>query len=139
MNPDFLTDCDADFCFDSFNEAHANPAEFIGGPDRRGNFQRGLFYLAPAKMWSCVDAFERVGHFGCFHICFVGYVADSFNDATILSGALLPNCESGDRSPANIEQNRCSRRRLTQKRADFTQGDLADLQLRHRFHPMFAG
>jgi hypothetical protein len=26
-----------------------------------------LFYLAPAKMWSCVDAFECVRHFSCFH------------------------------------------------------------------------
>jgi hypothetical protein len=48
MNPDLLADRRADFCFDAFNEAHANPAEFIGWPDRGGNFQRGLFYLAPA-------------------------------------------------------------------------------------------
>ena len=68
MNPDFLTDGNADFCFDAFNEAHANPAEFIGWPDRGSNFQCGLFYLAPAKMRSCVDAFERVRHFSCFHI-----------------------------------------------------------------------
>ena len=70
MNSDFLTDGGADFCFDAFNEAHANPAEFIGWPDRGGNFQRGLFYLAPAKMWSCVDAFECVRHFSCFHNLF---------------------------------------------------------------------
>jgi hypothetical protein len=68
MNPDFLTDGSADFRFDAFNEAHANPAEFIGWPDRGGNFQRGLLYLAPAKMRSCVDAFECVHHFSCFHI-----------------------------------------------------------------------
>ena len=67
MNPDLLADSGADFRFDAFNEAHANPAEFIGWPDRGGNFQRGLFYLAPAKMWSCVDAFECVRHFSCFH------------------------------------------------------------------------
>ena len=48
MNPDLLADGRADFRFDSFNEAHANPAEFICWPDRSGNFQRGLFYLAPA-------------------------------------------------------------------------------------------
>ena len=68
MNSDFLTDGNADFRFDAFNEAHANPAEFIGWPDRGGYFQRGLFYLAPAKMWSRVDAFECVRHFSCFHI-----------------------------------------------------------------------
>jgi len=67
MNPDLLADGRADFRFDAFNKAHANPAEFIGWPDRGGNFQRGLFYLAPAKMWSCVDAFECVRHFSCFH------------------------------------------------------------------------
>ena len=67
MNPDFLTDGNADFCFDAFNEAHANPAEFIGWPDRGGNFQRGLFHLAPAKVRSGVDAFERLRHFSCFH------------------------------------------------------------------------
>ena len=39
MNPDFRTDGYADFCFDAFNEAHAHPAEFIGGPDRGGNFR----------------------------------------------------------------------------------------------------
>jgi hypothetical protein len=68
VNPDFLTDGNADFRFDPFNEAHANPAEFIGRADGGGNFQRGLFHLAPAKMRSCVDAFERVRHFSCFHI-----------------------------------------------------------------------
>ena len=68
MNPDFLTDGSADFRFDPFNEAHANPAEFVGGPDRAGNFQSGLLYLAPAKMRSCVYAFERVTHLSCFHI-----------------------------------------------------------------------
>ena len=67
MNPDFLADGSADFRFDAFNEAHADPAEFIGWPDRGGNFQRCLFYLAPAKMRSRVDAFEGVRHFSCFH------------------------------------------------------------------------
>ena len=67
MNPDLLADSRTDLRFDAFNETHANPAEFIGWPDRGGNFQRGLFYLAPAKMWSCVDAFECVRHFSCFH------------------------------------------------------------------------
>ena len=46
MNPDLLADGRADFRFDAFNEAHANPAKFIGWPDRGGNFQRGLFYLS---------------------------------------------------------------------------------------------
>ena len=68
MNPDFLTDGNADFRFDAVNEAHADPAEFVGWTDRRGYFQGGLFYLAPAKMWSRVDAFECVRHFSCFHI-----------------------------------------------------------------------
>jgi hypothetical protein len=63
VNPDFLTDGGADFRFDAFNEAHANPAEFIGRPYRGGNFQRGLFHLAPAKVRSGVDAFECVHHF----------------------------------------------------------------------------
>ena len=93
MNPDFLTDGGADFRFDAFNEAHANPAEFIGWPDRGGNFQRGLFYLASAKMWSCVDTFQCVRHFSCFHNLLSWYVADSFNDTTILSVALLLNGE----------------------------------------------
>jgi len=57
MNPDFLTDSRADFCFDAVNEAHANAAEFIGWPDSGGNFQRGLFHLTPAKVRSGVDAF----------------------------------------------------------------------------------
>ena len=70
MNPDFLTDGSADFRFDAFNEAHAHPAEFIGWPDRGGNFQRGLFHLAPAKVRSCVDAFQCVGHFSRFHNLF---------------------------------------------------------------------
>ena len=67
MNPDFLTDGGADFRFDAFNEAYANPAEFIGRPDRGSYFQRSLFHLAPAKVRSGVDAFECVGHFSCFH------------------------------------------------------------------------
>src|SRR5208283_1784836 len=72
-------------------------------------------------------------------ICFLGCVADSFNDPTILSGALLLDCEFGNRSLANIEQNHCHRRHLTQKHADFTRGDLACFQFRRRFHSMFAG
>lgn len=68
MSPDFFTDGGTDFGFDAFNKAHPNPAEFIGWPDRRGNFQCSLLYLAPAKMRSCVDAFKRVRHFSCFHI-----------------------------------------------------------------------
>jgi hypothetical protein len=68
MNSDFLTDGGADFRLDAFNEAHANPAEFIGRPYRGSNFQRGLFHLAPAKVRSGVDAFEPVRHFSCFHI-----------------------------------------------------------------------
>ena len=68
MNSDFLTDGGAAFRFDAFNEAHANPAEFIGRPDCGSNFQRGLFHLAPAKVRSGVDAFERLRHFSCFHI-----------------------------------------------------------------------
>jgi hypothetical protein len=67
MNPDFLADGDADLRFDAFNEAHANPAEFVGWPDRSGYFQRGLFYLAPAQVRSGIDSFERVHHFSCFH------------------------------------------------------------------------
>ena len=70
--------------------------------------------------------------------CFPGYVSDSSNNTTILSGALLLNCELSDRTLANIEQNRRCRRHLTQKHADFTPGDLASFQFRHRFHSMFA-
>ena len=68
MNPDFLADGGADFCFNAFDEAHADPAEFVGGPDRGGNFQCGLFHLAPAKVRSGVDALECVRCFSCFHI-----------------------------------------------------------------------
>jgi hypothetical protein len=93
MNPDLLADGGADLRFDAFNEAHANPAEFIGWPDRGGNFQRGLFHLAPAKVRCWIDAFKGVCHFSCFHNLFLGCVADSFNDTTILSGALLPDGE----------------------------------------------
>jgi hypothetical protein len=70
--------------------------------------------------------------------CFPGCVADSFNDTTILSGALLLDCELSGRSLANIEQNRHCRQHLTQNHADFTRGDLAGFQFRHRFHSMFA-
>jgi hypothetical protein len=113
VNPDFLPNGGADFRLDAFNEAHANAAEFIGWPDRGGNFQRGLFHLAPAKVWSGVDAFERVRHFSSFHNLLFGCVADSFNDTTILSGALLLDGKSGDRTIANIERNHCCRRYLT--------------------------
>lgn len=67
MNPDFLADGGADFRFDAFDEAHANPFEFIGRTDRGSNFQRGLFHLAPAKVRSCIDAFKRGRRFDCFH------------------------------------------------------------------------
>ena len=67
MNPDFLPDGGADFRFDAFNEAHADPAKFIRWPDRGGNFQRGLFHFAPTKMRSGVDAFKCVRRFSCFH------------------------------------------------------------------------
>jgi len=52
-----------------------------------------LFHLAPAKVRSGVYAFERISHFSCFHNLFLGSVADSFNDTTILSDALLPDGE----------------------------------------------
>src|SRR6202142_2007047 len=71
-------------------------------------------------------------------ICFPGCVADSFNDTTILSVALLLDGELSGRCLANIEQNHCCRRHLTQKHADFTRGDLAVFQFRHRFHSMFS-
>ena len=71
MNPDFLADDGADFRLDAFNEAPANPVEFIGWPDRGGNFQRGLFHFAPAKVRSGVDAFQCVRHFTCFHNLFL--------------------------------------------------------------------
>ena len=45
MNSDFLTDGGTDFRFDAFKKAHANPAEFIGWPDRGGNFQCSFFTL----------------------------------------------------------------------------------------------
>src|ERR1017187_8361173 len=69
-------------------------------------------------------------------ICFLGCVADSFNDTTILSVALLLNGELSGRSLANIEQNHCHCRYLTQKHADFMRRDLAGFQLRHHFHSM---
>jgi hypothetical protein len=138
MNPDFLTNGGADFRLNAFNKAHADPAEFIGWPDRGSDFQCGLFHLAPAKVRSGIDAFEGVRHFSCFHNLLFDRVVDSFNDTTILSGALLLNCEFGNRSLANIEQNHCYRRCLTQKRADITRGNLADFQPRHHFHSMFA-
>src|SRR5208283_1096667 len=59
----------------------------------------------------------------------LGCVADSFNDSTILSGALLPNGKVRARSAANIERNRCCRRCLTPKHADFARGDQAGFQL----------
>lgn len=96
MNPDLLADGRANFRFDALDEAHAHPVEFIGGADGGGHFQRGLFHLAPAKVRSGVDAFERVGCFSCFHNLLLGSVADSFNDPTILSGPLLPDGEFDD-------------------------------------------
>ena len=71
MNPDLFADGGADFYLDAFHEAHAYPFEFISGPDRGGEFQRSLFHLAPAKMRSRVDAFERVRRFNCFHNLFL--------------------------------------------------------------------
>jgi hypothetical protein len=71
MNPNFLADGRADFRFDAFNEAHADPVKFIGWPDRGGNFKCGLFYFAPAKVWSWIDAFKGVCHFSCFHNLFL--------------------------------------------------------------------
>jgi hypothetical protein len=50
MNPDLLADGRANLRFDAFNEAHADPAKFIGRADGGGNFQRSLFHLAPAKV-----------------------------------------------------------------------------------------
>ncbi|HEY5234421.1 MAG TPA: hypothetical protein VIK35_12900 [Verrucomicrobiae bacterium] len=82
MNPDFLADGGADFRLDAFNEAHADPAEFIGWPDRGGDFQCGLFYFAPAQMRSGVDVFQRVRHFSCFHIFFL--VASLIHSTTTL-------------------------------------------------------
>jgi len=70
---------------------------------------------------------------------FLGCVADSFNDTTILSGAHLLDCEFGNRSLAYIERNHYCRRHLTQKHAAFTRGDSATFQFRHRFHSMFSG
>jgi len=67
MNSDFLTDGGADFRLDALNEAPADSVELVGWPDRGGNFQRGLFHLAPAQVRSGVDAFKRVRHFSCFH------------------------------------------------------------------------
>jgi hypothetical protein len=52
-----------------------------------------LFHLAPAKVRCCIDTFQCACSFICFHNLFLGSVADSFNDTTILSGALLPDCE----------------------------------------------
>ena len=67
MNPDLLADSGANFRFDAFDEAHADSAKFIGRADGGGDFQRGLFHLAPAKVRSGVNDFERVHHFSCFH------------------------------------------------------------------------
>jgi hypothetical protein len=53
-----------------------------------------LFHLAAAQMRSGVDALDRVCRFSCFHI--FGFVGDSFNDTTILSGELLPDSEIDD-------------------------------------------
>jgi putative ATPase len=48
MNPDLLADGRADFCFDAFNEAHANPAEFIGWPEARIPLAEAALYIATA-------------------------------------------------------------------------------------------
>ena len=106
MNSDFLTDGRANFRFDALKETHSDAAEFVGWPDRGGNFQRGLFYFVPAKVRSGVDAFERLCRFSCIHI-FISCVADSFTDTNILSGALLMKCKSCNQGLANIDQNRC--------------------------------
>jgi hypothetical protein len=50
----------------------------------------------------------------------------------------LLNRELSGQSLANIEQNHCCRRHLTQKHAGFTRGDLAVFQFRHHFHSMFS-
>ena len=96
MNPDLLPNSGADFGLDAFDEAHADPPEMICRTDGSGDFQRGLFHLAPAQVRSGVDVFERIRRFSCFHNLFFGCVADSFNDTTILSGALLMDRQSGD-------------------------------------------
>ena len=96
MNPHLFTDGGADFRFDAFDEAHAYPLEMICRTDGGGYFQRGLFHLAPAQVRSGVDVFERIRRFSYFHNMFFGCVADSFNDTTILSGALFTDCKSGD-------------------------------------------
>jgi hypothetical protein len=69
----------------------------------------------------------------------LGCVADSFNDTTILSDAVLLDCKSFDRSLANIEQNCCCCQCLTQKRADFKRGDSAEFQLCTIFVQCFHG
>jgi hypothetical protein len=129
VNPDLFPDDGTDFRFDAFNEGHANPAEFVGWPDRSGYFQRGLFYLAAAKMRSGIDAFECACHFNCFHNFSLGCGVDSFNDTTILSVALLLNRKCGNCLLVNIEQNHRNCRCLTQKDADFMRGNQSDFQI----------
>ena len=126
MNPDLFTDGGADFRLDAFHKAHAYPAESVGGPDRGGNFQRGLFDLAPAQVRGGVDVFQCVRRFSCFQYLFFGSVADSFNDTTILSGALLLKCKFSRRTIENIGRNHCHHRHLTQPCADFARGDPTD-------------
>lgn len=94
MNPDLLPDGGADFGLDAFHEAHTKPLKFIGRSDGGGKLQCGLFHPAPAQMRSGVDDLDRVTRFGCFHN--FGFVADSFNDMTILSGAVLTDCKIND-------------------------------------------
>jgi hypothetical protein len=94
MNPDFFSDGRADFRLDAFNEAHAHPLKFIGRSDGGGKLQCGLFHFTPAKVRSGVDVLDRVLYFVCSHN--FGFIADSFNDTTILSGALFPDSEFDD-------------------------------------------
>ena len=70
MNPDLFADGGADFYLDAFHEAHAYPPKMICRTNGGSDFQRGLFHLAPAKVRSGVDVFERVCNFDCFHNSF---------------------------------------------------------------------
>jgi len=133
MNPDFLTDGSATFASMRSTKLMPTRLNLLAAGSRRQFPVRFCFTLLRQRcgvvlMLLSVSVISVVSIF-----CFPGCVADSFNDTTILSGALLLNCELSDRTLANIEQNRCCRRHLTQKHADFTRGDLAGFQFRHRF------